>query len=218
MVDAKYATKFDRNDNELEEFLIFCVCVANKDATRTAKSVHELLAYLQNFAKVIGFHTVSPLQSIILYSIYHTGDNLRNLLYTYKITPHVNKTIALLEVIAKKINPRTCTVEDLEAIKGIGSKTARYFLLHSRPGLRLAVLDTHILKWLRDQGVNTPKSTPPKGSARYKELELTFLALADKLGKSPAELDLAIWNEYSKNGLKSTNVREPISTTKATKV
>jgi thermostable 8-oxoguanine DNA glycosylase len=191
VVDPRYITKFDRTTQELEEFLIFSVCVANKDAARTAFAVDSLLTYLRKFAVKVGFSEYTlPLQSIKVYLIYHTGDELRNLLRAFKITPHVNKTIALLEVIAKKINPRSCTVEDLEAIRGIGSKTARFFLLHSRPGLRLAALDTHILKWLRDQGVSTPKTTPPKGSARYKELELTFLALADKMGKSPATLDL----------------------------
>jgi thermostable 8-oxoguanine DNA glycosylase len=76
--------------------------------------------------------------------------------------------------------------------------------MHSRPNQRIAVLDTHILHWLRDQGVAAPKTTPLKGSKKYKDLELTFLTLADKLGEDPAILDLRIWNEYSRNGLGKT--------------
>jgi thermostable 8-oxoguanine DNA glycosylase len=68
-------------------------------------------------------------------------------------------------------------------------------VLHSRPDQQIAVLDTHILKWLREQGYNVPKATPPK--ARYTIIEKDFLTECDKAGKTPAELDLEIWKSYS---------------------
>lgn len=91
---------------------------------------------------------------------------------------------------------RNYTVEDLEQIHGVGMKTSRFFVVHSRPDQRYTILDTHILKWLGKQGYNVPKSTPPR--KRYLELEKTFLDECDKRNRNPAELDLEIWNEYSK--------------------
>lgn len=98
-----------------------------------------------------------------------------------------------------KLNLRSCTVDDLEAVHGIGPKTARMFLLHSRPKQWYAVLDTHILHWLKAEGVpNVPKSTPPTGKT-YRRLESDFLARCDHMGVDPATLDLRIWNSRTKS-------------------
>ena len=98
-------------------------------------------------------------------------------------------------ILEFKGNLKNVSVEELESIKGIGSKTARFFVLHSRPKVRHAVLDTHILKWMGSLGVNVPKATPPK--KKYKELEEKFLALADERKMSVADLDLHIWKTYA---------------------
>ena len=89
----------------------------------------------------------------------------------------------------------TCHVEDLEAIPGVGPKTARFFLLQTRPGIRVAALDVHILRWLRENGHTVPKQTPPKGP-HYQAIEERFLAIADRLGVSPKDLDAKIWEGY----------------------
>lgn len=94
------------------------------------------------------------------------------------------------------LDPQGCSVADLECIHGIGPKTARFFLLWTRPGIRVAALDTHILKWLREVGYDAPKSTPPAGK-KYQELEDAFLQEADDAGLSPRELDYKIWSRYS---------------------
>lgn len=95
-----------------------------------------------------------------------------------------------------KLNPETCTLEELEEVHGVGPKTARFFLLWTRPGVRLAALDTHILAWLREQGIDAPKATPPAGE-RYKHLERIFISYADDLNMTPRELDYKIWSEKS---------------------
>jgi thermostable 8-oxoguanine DNA glycosylase len=94
---------------------------------------------------------------------------------------------------------RIVTIEQLESIKGIGSKTARFFILHSRPDQKVAVLDTHILKWLREQGYSAPKQTPTK--KRYAILESIFLTEAWKREMNPADLDLMIWKSFSQKAL-----------------
>ena len=91
---------------------------------------------------------------------------------------------------------RTCTAEDLERCPGIGLKTSRFFILHTRRAARVACLDTHILRWLSDLGYKAPKVTPNSKKV-YRELEAIFLGLARKKRMSPARLDLAIWRKYS---------------------
>lgn len=100
--------------------------------------------------------------------------------------------ISFRALATSNINLETCTAPELEAFHGIGPKTARFFLLWTRPGARLAALDTHVLKWLRFVGYNAPKSTPPP--ILYAELEAAFIAEADKRCVSPRILDAAIWD------------------------
>ena len=89
------------------------------------------------------------------------------------------------------------TVDELVRVKGIGPKTARFFVMHSRKNERVATLDVHILKWLREQGVENVPSQTPQNSLNYNRLEKAFLELAEKMGRTPAELDLQIWREKS---------------------
>jgi thermostable 8-oxoguanine DNA glycosylase len=66
--------------------------------------------------------------------------------------------------------------------------------------MRCAALDTHLLKFLREIGIeDVPDSTPPAG-ATYARLERAFLEFCDRAKVDPATVDLAVWNHYSKNG------------------
>jgi thermostable 8-oxoguanine DNA glycosylase len=87
---------------------------------------------------------------------------------------------------------RSVPVNILECVKDIGMKTARFFVMHSRPNQQVACLDTHILKWLGEQGHEVPTRTP-RGQ-KYLDLEKIFLDYCNKMGKTPAQLDLEIWN------------------------
>jgi thermostable 8-oxoguanine DNA glycosylase len=94
----------------------------------------------------------------------------------------------------------TCTVNQLTAIHGIGGKTARFFLLHSRRTACYAVIDTHILKYLRAKGYSAPMSTPSTNN-QYEILECLWLneINRDFPDMTAAEADLAIWRQYSGN-------------------
>lgn len=98
--------------------------------------------------------------------------------------------------VAQVVDVETVTVEELESFSGIGPKTARFFVVHTRKNQRHAILDTHILKYLRQNGINAPKSTP-SGKA-YLTLEQEFLKLADKSGMSLADFDLMLWKSFRK--------------------
>jgi hypothetical protein len=219
LVDPKFATNYERTDDELEEFFIFCVCVAGKDAAVTARGVHN---FLYNLKEIYAREqpNLSPLALIRnLRSKYGTDMGIdENMLSTElkraRIGSYNLLSRRLMKLAHANIDLRTCTPDELEKYEGIGSKTSRFFILHSRANARVAALDTHILKWLNDQGVKAPKSTPLKGSKKYRDLELTFLQFCDKLGKSPATLDLEIWNDYSRNGLTKRQVKRPSQQTK----
>lgn len=98
---------------------------------------------------------------------------------------------ALTELMEKDFNLSTCSVEDLESIHGIGPKTARFFILWTRPDANYAALDVHVLRWLREKGYDVPRSTP--SGPKYKRIEKIFLTEAKTLGLTPRQLDEMIW-------------------------
>src|SRR6185312_13109685 len=96
------------------------------------------------------------------------------------------------------IDLRTCTVEDLTKFPGIGEKTARLFVLHSRPKQKFSVIDTHVLKEMRLLGMTKLKATP--SGNKYLELEEKFIAHLEKEGVTDfAAHDLGIWKKYTRS-------------------
>lgn len=185
LVDPDNVTKFGMSDPELEVFLLFWVCAAGKKAKTAAGNLNRMLRYGHEASgKSRPFHIIS-----------FFGGDLPFILKSHGIGCYNNKSRTMLELTHSGINLQTCSVSDLERIPGIGPKTARCFLLHSRPDVRHAGLDTHCLRYMRDHGVDVPKSTPT--GKKYLELERIFLDMADRSGKSLAEFDLEIWREYS---------------------
>lgn len=102
---------------------------------------------------------------------------------------------ALSELSEQEIDLETATPERLELIHGIGPKTSRFFIIWTRPAERYAALDVHVLRWLKEQGHNAPRSTP--SGEKYRELEKIFISEADKRGMTPRELDYEIWSKGS---------------------
>lgn len=102
-----------------------------------------------------------------------------------------------------KLTPQqlaSCSPGDLERIPGIGPKTSRFFILWTRSNARVAALDVHILRWLRQRGHDAPRTTPANRKT-YARLEAVFLQEADARGVSPRDLDYAIWQEGSERGV-----------------
>lgn len=199
MIDPTRITKYDRTQAELEEFALFSVLVAGKTAKVVARGLDSILTYLD-----IGYHTGSPMLDLTNHANAHGIEVIKEMLSISGIGCYERKSATCLELanrtIYKKDFLQTCTVSELEGIYGIGAKTARFFILHSRPGQRVAALDTHILHYLRDCGIAAPKSTPAKGSKKYVYLESKFLDLCDSAGKDYAQMDLEIWTRYSSKG------------------
>lgn len=184
MIDPTNITNFNLDTAGLEENILFWVCAAGKNGVTSARALDKLLC-------AWGFNDLSPFDTIKRIRIESdlALEMKRNGLGCYN-----NKSVTFCGLVDAKLNLRTCGLEELEAIKGIGPKTARCFLLHTRPNQRYAGLDTHCLKFLRDRGHSVPKSTPV--GKKYRELELLFLEYADNSKMSVSEFDLMIWNNY----------------------
>jgi len=186
MVDPLDIINYDRTDIELEEFLMFSIVVAGKTAATQSKALGRFFDYIPE--AISPFYVIKTMLS-------------ENCLYHYvkqsRLGQYTKITKAFMELIEKNIDPRTCTLEELESVHGIGPKTARFFLLYTRPNQRYAVLDTHILKFIRDYlDLDVPRSTP--SGKKYMELEDKFLEYVDTTGRSIPEVDLEIWTMYSK--------------------
>lgn len=187
MIDPRDVIKYDRSDEDLLEFLIFSICVAGKKASVIAKKVHQLREY----SKELGY------DSLVCFL---DNENPENYLVKFKIGQYKKLSNCFNSIVksimSRELDIRNCDVDELEKFKGIGPKTSRYFILYSQPNKEYAVLDTHILKWLGTLGYSVPKSTPTKN--KYKELEKIFLNECRIRNKKPSDLDLEIWNSYSK--------------------
>lgn len=188
MVDPDTLTKYNRTTEELEELIIFSIAVAGKTAYTINKSVDFFLSLekgnspFDKIRKMIKKNTLIP--------------NLKKAkLGKYKLL-----TKAFHELVTFKLDLKTCSVHQLESFQGIGPKTARMFLLHSRKNQRFAVLDVHILEWMRENkiagDIHVPKMTP--SSKKYAILEEAFLTYCDKNKLSPANLDLSVWKSRRK--------------------
>lgn len=186
MIDPTDVTKFDRTDAELEEFWLFCICVAGKTAVQMAEKLDTFLNASRLYKSSSPFQVIRELIA---------DDDLEDMLKLTKMGQYTKLVKAFTQSLA--LNLRTATVADFEAIDGVGAKTARYFLLHTRANQRIACLDTHVVRHMRDLGLTEQKGTPPSGP-KYKALEEQFLALADAAKMSPADFDLMIWNKYAR--------------------
>lgn len=185
LVDPQNITKFDCSKEELQLLLLFWICAAGKKASTAAANLCRML---ERGRSVFGVE--EPFNIISRF-----GSDLAEIMRSNGIGCYNNKSRSMLDLVSRDLDLSSCSVSDLEDVIGIGPKTARCFVMHSRRGSRHAGLDTHVLKYLRSRGVEVPKSTPT--GKRYAELEMIFLEMADEAGKSPADFDLEIWRKYS---------------------
>lgn len=185
MINPEKISNFNLTVPELEENILFWVCAAGKNGVTAAKCLDKLLTQLR-----CEYGGLTPFSSIN----YTKSGNLAFHMKEAGIGCYNNKAVTFQQLASSAIDLQTCTVYDLMSIKGIGPKTARAFLVHTREAQKFAVIDTHVLKFLRHQGIIAPKSTP--SGKKYNELEKVFLNICDLRGLEAADLDLAIWNHY----------------------
>jgi hypothetical protein len=183
-VDPYRITNYTRSVSELQEFLLFGIAVAGKKAMTIRDTLDRFLG--GRLPGETPFEYIARLEG---------RDWLGGVLREVRLSPYGTRERGFAAA-ARLHDLGDVTVADLEQIPGIGPKTARFFVVHSRPNVRHAILDVHILAWLRERGYEAPRQTP-QSPRQYKRLEDAFLAEADRRGMSPADLDLMIWTEKS---------------------
>jgi endonuclease III len=158
-IEPTKITNFNRTDAELQSFWIFGCVVAGKNSDQAARVLARLLTRCQTTP----FEYFRDLGEI----------GIRNALVAARSGNYTRITRFIVESL--DLDLRTASLERLLAINGIGPKTARFFLLHTRPNLEVAVLDVHILKYLMDCGVDDVPAKTPSNPEQYRILEQGFL-------------------------------------------
>lgn len=187
-VDPMDITNYYRSDRELELFWLFCIMAAGKNADITASALGRF--YNRNYVQ-------SPFEYI--QELVNAG-NLEIALKMARTGQYKKLQRAFTESLS--LDLRTATVDELMEIHGVGPKTSRMFILHSRSDARCAVLDVHILRWLKNFPEFIPVDVPdrtPSNLEKYEELEDYWLILTDVAfpGITKAKVDLMLWIEGS---------------------
>ena len=194
-VDPYNITNYDRTKDELECFLLFCIVVAGKTAYIQARKLDEFLTSINK--RLMMPEHVNPFQS--LKSAEQHGilmeEILKAKLGQYKKIYNGFKYITEHEYDLTRMTP-----DLLERIPGVGMKTSRFFLLHSDKNYKdiIAILDTHILKFIKENiDDRAPKSTPSI-RVTYKYWEDLFLYWCQCNNKNVADFDLEVWKSYAR--------------------
>ncbi len=193
MVDPINFTNYNRTDNELQEAIIFGMLVAGKTALTTSRMLDALLRDFDHIGN-------NPFEIFSRFELDRVP-RLSVVLKDYGFGCYNMKARGLYQLVRSGLNLRTCTVDDLETIRGIGMKTSRLFVLHTRKDARCIPLDVHILHYLRDLGHEVPKVTPGS-KKKYLIIERLAMQIARKEGKTFANWDLDVWNRYRSRNIK----------------
>lgn len=192
MVNPDKITNFKLNRYQLQELLIFWICVAGKTAKTIAPRLNR---FFINNHKTFGLKLWRPFDVIFMLG----EEEIARQFKEYAITPNNYKAryVRSAARIGSGLDLKRCSFDELLEIDGVGMKTASCFLMHSRPGAQYAGLDTHVLKFMKALGYDVPTTTP--GSKRkYKEIEKLYLEkIVPLTNRSPAALDLIVWRVYS---------------------
>ena len=194
-VDPYNITKYNRTEAELECFLLFCIVVAGKTAYIQARKLDEFLTSVNK--RLMMPEHVNPFQS--LKSAEQHGILMEEILKA-KLGQYKKIYNGFKYISEREYNLNRMTPQLLECIPGVGMKTSRFFLLHSDKFYKdkIAILDTHILKFIKENiDDKAPKSTPTI-KVTYKYWEDVFLYWCECNNKNVADFDLEVWKSYAR--------------------
>jgi endonuclease III len=175
-------TKFDRTPAELQQYLLTCILSAGKQADDVKYKVNAITEGVPD--------GMLPCDFLL------AKEDLEGFLRS-KRTGMYKRLLQAIPRIAQ-FDLRTVTIEELQAVKGVGPKTSRLFLIRSRRDAPHAAIDTHTLKFLRDHRIADVPDKSPSTECEYLRLEAELLRLysAEFPDRSPAEADAIVWNSY----------------------
>lgn len=195
MIDPYNITNYNRSKNELEEFLLFCIVVAGKTAYIQAQKLEEFLSSVNK--RLMMPEHINPFQS--LKSANQHGILLEEI-QKAKLGQYKKIHAGFKYITEHEYNLSRMTPQILEKIPGVGMKTSRFFLLHSDIFYKdkIAILDTHILKFIKENiDDRAPKSTPVI-PLTYRFWEEKFLDWCEQNNKNVADFDLEVWKSYAR--------------------
>ena len=196
-INPREITDYNRTDAELEFFLLFCIVVAGKKSDIQARKLEEW--YDDRV-----YHKDTPFEYI---ERLDADGELRSSLEKVRMGQYNRLVNSFQDAIGiggrGRMNLSKCSLQDLCLIRGVKLKTSNFFLTHSREDYNVPVLDTHVLKFLKAEGIkNVPKSTP-QDEKLYNSLAKQFTTIAKRRRMSVADLDLQVWKQYSKSTIKA---------------
>ena len=193
MIDPNNVTNASRSAAELEEFLLFCVVVAGKNADQQAAKLERFLAGRKPFAHIRSSHKAGTLD-----------DQLK----AVRIGKYALLGRSFRALAHSGINLAACTWEELTVFPGIGIKTSKFFILHSRPAQMHGVLDTHVLGWMGEHWSQAapgravvPRQSPldPRAYRYWATVYSAMVAARHNAGAKAAvdwaRFDLDLWKE-----------------------
>ena len=195
MIDPYKITNYNRNQYELEEFLLFCIVVAGKTANIQAQKLNDFLVSVNT--RLCMPEYINPFQS--LKSAEQHGILMEEI-QKAKLGQYKKIYAGFKYISEHNLDLTKTTTEQLELVPGIGMKSSRFFLLHSDETYKdnIAILDTHILKFIKENIDNrAPKSTPTI-RVTYKYWEDVFLYWCELNNKNVADFDLEVWKSYAR--------------------
>lgn len=174
----KITKLFRRPKAPIEIFydLCFCICAPQTTYKNNMTAVQELvdLGYYDNDVPLEKLETICKKVRF-----------KKKAIYLQKIKKQFPEILEKLNSNEGESSKREWLVEN---VKGLGYKTASH-LLRNLGAMNLAIIDTHILKFME-------KKTPSNKKA-YLNLEKKFKEIANQYQLSPSELDSFIWKIYS---------------------
>jgi thermostable 8-oxoguanine DNA glycosylase len=194
-IDPYNITNFSRTEEELQLFLLFCIVVAGKTAYIQADKLEQFLNSVNK--RLMMPENVKPFQTI------KSAEQHGILFEEIKLAKlgQYKKIFSGFKYISEReYNLERMTPKILEEIPGVGMKTSRFFLLHSDTFYKdkIAILDTHILKFIKENiDDRAPKSTPVI-PITYRFWEDMFLNWCEQNNKNVADFDLEVWKSYAR--------------------
>ena len=175
MIDPKRLIKPTDAYWQKQEFLLFCILSVGKNSDVAAAKLELLLSGKDRWQ--------TPFEYLL-------GQNIPELIIRAKTGQYQRVAAAISKAIS--LDVETVTLDELLAIHGIGPKTARFFLVHAQ-GKEYAVLDTHILRWMRSIFPDSPKATPTAQTYGKWEKLCLMMMRAEFPNHTALTADLMIW-------------------------
>lgn len=176
--------QFRRNffdDEKILAELVYCLCTPQTKAVNALKAVEKLFE-----SGDLWSGEVSEIESVLRSS---------GVRFHRTKTRHIVCALNVFDDVLAVVRSGRSHVEIrgflVDGVEGLGMKEASHFLRNiGFDGL--AILDRHILRYMAANGLIDMVKLSPSGG-RYLAYEKKFVNHAERIGLSPAELDLLIW-------------------------